>query len=240
MKEKNRAIPRGMERVIKKIRIQEPYSTLYNWSIKKIWESTVKDNGWWSKRDLVNEYLNSVYNEIVRREVTFHTRLGKDRRHKYTAFLLKGNIESDKEIRQIISDARRSTIERFMKEIGKKRKSKKELALDFNDAYGHLSPKEQQDIKRNRNSGLNRYKPCLYTQFDVDPPSLDNNIIIQMEVEDLRDKLKKELTEKEFSFMLELEKLSVEQIAKIRQIDMDSVKRRERRLKAKIKKIIKL
>lgn len=153
--------------------------------------------------------------------------------------ILSTTQESDNEIRQIITDARHRTIDIFIREeMKKKRKSQKEIDRDFNSAYGHLSLKEQHAIKKGRRSGLNRYKPDIYGKLDVNTPSLGESIDIQLEEIELRDELRNELTEKEYAFMLELEKLSSEEIARVRQIDVASVERKKRRLRAKIREIL--
>ena len=229
---------RAMTRVINKIRKKEPYSKLFNFAVKNIWKSTVKGNGWWSYRDLSDEYLVSVFNEIVRREPTFHTRLNKNHRHKYKSFLLKSGDEQDEEIIQILSNARTRTIERFMKETGKKRKSKKDIACEFDEAHGYLSPEEQRDIKKNRNSGLNRYKSVFFVRFDIDRPSLDNNPLTRIEERELLEKFSEKLTTKEFDFMVRLLKSSCEEIAQEDHICVASVRKKKRRLELKVRKII--
>lgn len=237
-REKKMAERRAMTRVINKIRKKEPYSKLFNFAVRNIWESTVKGNGWWSYRDLSDEYLVSVFNEIVRREPTFHTRLNKDHRHKYKSFLLKGGTEQDEEIIQILSNARTRTIERFMKEIGKKRKSKKDIACEFDDAYGHLSPEEQRDIKKNRNSGLNRFKSVFFVRFDIDRPSLEADPLSQIEERELLEELNEKLTAKDFDFIVRLLEFSCEEIAQEDHLCVASVKKKKRRLELKVREIL--
>lgn len=236
MEKEKSGCPLLTELVIKKIRRQEPYSKLYNWSIDGIWDSTVKGNGWWTKRDLADRYLENIYYQITCRQEKYHR---ENPGKRYLWMILSNTQESDNEIRQIITNARHRTTDIFIREeMKKKRKSQKEIDRDFNNAYGHLSLKEQHAIKKGRRSGLNRYKPDICDKLDVNSPSLGGSIDFQLEEIELRDELRSELTEKEYDFMLELEKSSREEIARERQIDIASVERKERRLRDKIREIL--
>lgn len=227
--------PTTVERAINKIRYKKPYSKLYNWSIEYIWESTVKDNGWLTKKDLADTYLAEIYKQIVKRNMKFRNTSSS---HRYVALLLSNTVEADYHIKQIISNARSRTIEFYSKEIKMKRKSQKEIDRDFNSMHGHLSQMEQNDIKKGRRSGVNRYKPNICAELDVNPPSLGDDIDTQLQEVELQAILKKELTEKEYIFMNQLKGFSCEEIARIRQIDISSVRRKKRRLRDKIREIL--
>lgn len=228
---KNTGNPATVESVIKKIRYEEPYSKLYNWSIEYIWESTVKDNGWLTKKDLADTYLAEVHEQLMKQRVKF---LSTNSGQRYVSMLLSDSLEADYHIKQIISNARSRTIESYLEEIKMKRKSQKEIDRDFNSMHGHLSEKEQNKIKKGRRSGVNRYKPNVCVELDVNPPSLGDDIVTQLQEIELQAILKKELTEKEYIFMNQLKEFSCEEIARVRQIDIASVGRKKRRLRDKM------
>ncbi|HCM86299.1 MULTISPECIES: hypothetical protein [Enterococcus] len=232
---KNTGNPATVESVIKKIRYEEPYSKLYNWSIEYIWESTVKDNGWLTKKDLADTYLAEVHEQLMKQRVKF---LSTNSGQRYVSMLLSDSLEADYHIKQIISNARSRTIESYLEEIKMKRKSQKEIDRDFNSMHGHLSEKEQNKIKKGRRSGVNRYKPNVCVELDVNPPSLGDDIVTQLQEIELQAILKKELTEKEYIFMNQLKEFSCEEIARVRQIDIASVGRKKRRLRDKIREIL--
>lgn len=232
---KNTGNPATVESVIKKIRYEEPYSKLYNWSIEYIWESTVKDNGWLTKKDLADTYLAEVHEQLMKQRVKF---LSTNSGQRYVSMLLSDSLEADYHIKQIVSNARSRTIESYLEEIKMKRKSQKEIDRDFNSMHGHLSEKEQNKIKKGRRSGVNRYKPNVCVELDVNPPSLGDDIVTQLQEIELQAILKKELTEKEYIFMNQLKEFSCEEIARVRQIDIASVGRKKRRLRDKIREIL--
>lgn len=232
---KNTEKPATVESVIKKIRYKKPYSKLYNWSIEYIWESTVKDNGWLTKKDLADTYLAEVHEQIMKQQMKFHSTSSGQR---YLSMLLSDSLEAEYHIKQIISNARSRTIESYLEEIKMKRKSQKEIDRDFNSMYGHLSQKEQNKIKKGRRSGVNRYKPNVCVELDVNPPSLGDDIVTQLQEVELEAILKKGLTEKEYIFMNQLKECSYEEIARARQIDIASVGRKKRRLRDKIREIL--
>lgn len=232
---KNTGNPTTVESVIIKIRYEEPYSKLYNWSIEYIWESTVKDNGWLTKKYLADTYLAEVHEQLMKQRVKF---LSTNSGQRYVSMLLSDSLEADYHIKQIISNARSRTIESYLGEIKMKRKSQKEIDRDFNSMHGHLSEKEQNKIKKGRRSGVNRYKPNVCVELDVNPPSLGDDIVTQLQEIELQAILKKELTEKEYIFMNQLKEFSCEEIARVRQIDIASVGRKKRRLRDKIREIL--
>lgn len=237
MEKENREKPVNIERVIKKIRNTSAYSNLYGWSIEYIWGSAVRDNGWWSKKDLADMYLSNIYEQIIKRQVDFHRASSGQ---QYVSLLLSDTPEADYHIKQIVSNARSRTIELYMEEIKRKRKSQKEFDRDFNSKYGYLSKKEQCEIRKGRRSGVNWYKPDICVELDVNPPSLGDDIVTKLQEAELEAVLKKELTEKEYAFMIQLKEFSSEEIAQARQIDVGSVGKKRRRLRDKIKYILHL
>lgn len=235
MGKENRGKQVNMERVIKKIRNTPPYSNLYGWSIEYIWESAVNDNGWWSRKDLADMYLDKIFEQIIKRQTKFHESGSSQR---YVSLLLSDTPEADYHIKQIVSNARSRTIEFYMDEIKRKRKSQKEFDRDFKSMYGHLSKGEQHEIRKGRRSGVNRYKSDVCVELDVNPPSLGDDIITQLQEVELQAVLKKELSEKEYIFMNQLKELSCDEIAQARQIDVASVDKKKRRLRDKIRDIL--
>lgn len=229
--------PSGAHRILKKIRKQLPYSNLFNYSINHIWNNAVQENGWWDKRELSNELLASIYFEVVHRNQTFHERLKKDNRHIYTSFLLKNTEESDEELKQIISNARSRTMERYLNEIGKKRKPKEKWNNEFEQLYEGYSPEAQEAIKVSRTSGINRYETKVVKETVETGPSYkltDNSHERQLEIE-LMEELKWKLSDKDKLFICDLLQYDDKELTIKYQIKLESLCRKERRLKEKIK-----
>lgn len=238
MKKNDEINPRTAKKIIKKIRKKEPYSGLFKKAVKRIWNSCVKDNGWWSYRDLDNELLVSVYYQLLFRKTTFHSRLNRDFRYSYEAFLLKDSVESDEELRQIISNARSRTKDRYLTEIGKERKGQKQIEREFNEAYGDRPKKEQKAIKRGRRSGLNRYRPRINITIGFSLSSISDNTYGRFQDLELEGVLQEGLNSSDIILLNQICRMSDDEIACELNINVESVKRKKRRLKEKIKKLI--
>lgn len=222
-----------MEKLLYKILSTKPYSKLYQKFVRDIWKSTVKNNGMWLLSDLSDIYLGEVYFQIVKRGSKYENQSAE-----YITLLLQESEQEEQEICQILFNARSRTIEYYMKLIGRKRKSQKRIDRDFNKAYKYLTPAEKKVIKKRRFSGINRYLPSRCVALDKKTYSLCDNSYDKLQSLAIFDLLCNELSEKDFRFLIQLMSLSYADIAELQGVKVESIKKRSRRLEAKIRKLL--
>lgn len=225
-----------IDKVIKRVLYDKTYLPLFQYSVNHIWESGVKDEGWWSKKDTADFLLEEIFFQIIKRRENF---IIENSPGPYEYILLSNQPQADYELKTIISNARSRTMELYMKETGRIRKSHREIQRDFEKMYGHLSVVEKNSIKKGRRSGVNRYKSRNYNMLELKNNSVSDNSVGRFQTMRMLEQLDEGLTQKEKQFLFQLIQFNEEEIARIKGIKTESVKRDKRRLKIRIKCLFK-
>ncbi|MBL1225718.1 hypothetical protein [Enterococcus sp. BWR-S5] len=215
-------------------------SKFYQYSFKRIY-TVASEKGRWDMRRTQNELDYQLCEEMMLGKQKFFEQGYSIFNNGYELFLLNDTPESQKEMDNIVSNARSRTMKAYVhEEEGKKDKNKKEIEKKFEKKYNYLSEENKTAIKKGRKSGINRYKnPVTFVKLGENQNYLkDNTADCQADME-LKELVMNELTTEEKKFLADLMVLTEEEIAVKRNIQIDSVKRKERRLRDKMKILLK-
>lgn len=195
--------------------------------------SNINPYGQWDFETINMEFDYSVFGELNNGKKRYKK---LNRKFTYEIFLLSDCRESESEIGKILLNAKRTTQDRFFNEkLNLKRRSEKEKK-EFEKRYGELSVEEQNKIKKNRLSKINRYESRFETYQPVKGiDSLSDNISNYHKEIEVLIVVTEVLNKKAILFIHKLQIAEPEKIALQDDIKLNSVQKRRKLLYVKVR-----